>query len=675
MVLPANLFIDTPDLEDVSLHQLGSDVDAWPEEIIQKVKERLPRAGTMNLVVKFMKKDDENGVATGSVAVHSADKVAVIPVIIKDFMMFPMDVMIAKNKLLPLTPDYFDSIFQATELFDRVEEYPTFGGLGRFEDANLWNAVYPPSLGRYAYASAGYPIMDTISGTIDGTELSQFLKDPGNAKYAARLLSGPHAELIKKVAHLRPVNMNEFRQGVDNLVPKSIAMLRLEGPNKYTVLSNSDSVFHPGMSRMTRSECTEFLSEISDHAEDDINDVDQNGEKLLTLPEPKDPVYLAKTDAETAESATEYGHYVVKAKTGVSIEGVVIPRVINFDQKKVDLKLFIGKTMSTVQPEICGVRLKNSRFQPHYGAPKIGQTGVFIYQPDRTHALATVPVTVTAVVKEGGTVTIKATDLAGFPLKLRLGSYDLHRIAKIGERIYALPKELKWCAVEGFNEVSNSPEDYSIKQAAAKLTNTPVFVMPTGYGQYAMRGVDKYASAMNWDATNLQGYQAKFLLASLGAGESGIGRILKEAGVRGRAEVHGLKFPPLATEKVAAAKPLAAKLIKLAASLKVNAWKELSSLQGLSKKASYLENSQTVDALLSLNFVNPTNISKYIGKLPALKSAISHVAGCLLASRLGLKEIPEQAASSAMMRLVELVDGLERLRATQDIGRATGSKA
>ena len=675
MVLPANLFVDTPDMEDVSLHQLSSDVDSWPEDIIQKVKERVPRAGTMNLVVKFMKKDDENGVATGSVAIHSADKVAVIPVIIKDFMMFPLDVMIAKNKLLPLTADYFDSVFQSTGIFNRVEEYPTFGGLGRFEDANLWNAVYPPSLGRYAYASAGYPIMDAVSDTVDGSSLTQFLKDPANAKYAARLLSGPHAELIKKASNLRPVNMNEFRQGAENLVPKSIAMLRHDGPNKYTILSNSDRVFHPGMSRMDRSECVEFLSEISDHAEDDINEVDQNGEKILSLPEPKSSVYLAKTDAEIPESADEYDHYSVKSKTGVSVEGVVIPRVIDFDQKRVALKLFVGKTMSTLQPEIFGVRIKNSRFKPQYGAPKVGQTGVFIYQPDQSHALATLPVTITAVVKEGGSVMLKAADLMGRPMKLKIGQYDLKRIAKMGPGHYALPKHLKWCAVEGFTEVSNSPEDYSMKQASARLTDKPVVVMTTGYGQYSIRGVDKYASAAGWDQTNLTGLETKFMLASLGAGESDIGRILKEASVKGRAEVHGLVFPPLLEEKIAAARPLAIKMQKLANSMKVNVWKELSSLQGLSKKAAYLENSQTVDALLSLNFVSPNNISKYISKLPALKSAISHVASCLLASRLGLKEIPEQAASSAMLRLVEVVDGLERLRATQEVGRAADSKS
>ena len=52
MSMPANLFVDTPEMEDESLHHLGNDVEAWPEEIITKLKERLPAsAGPSSLVL------------------------------------------------------------------------------------------------------------------------------------------------------------------------------------------------------------------------------------------------------------------------------------------------------------------------------------------------------------------------------------------------------------------------------------------------------------------------------------------------------------------------------------------------------------------------------------------------------------------------------------------------
>ena len=663
MTLPTNLFIDSPEMQDVSMHQLGSDIESWPEEIVQKLKERVPKSAGMSTVVKFMKKDDENGVATGSVVISTSEKSAVVPVIIKDFMLYPLDVFIADSKLLPLTPDYFDGVFSNSNVFDKIEEYPTFGGLGRFEDANLWNAVYPPSLGRYAYASAGYPLLDEISETIDGGVLKEaLLKDHPSA---VRFHKNGHAELIKKVANLKPVNMNEFRQGVENLLPRSIVMMKKNSPDNYSILSNPYGVYHPGLTPMTREESSRFISTLADCTQDDINDVDQNGEKLLVVPEHDGSPFLAKEEVEHVEPCNEFDHYIVKNKSGVSFEGMVIPKVIDFDQSPVDLKIFIGKTMSTIQPEIYGVRVKNSRFQLEGPAPRVGQTGCFVFQPDKSHALATIPVTIKTVVGSGdyssqfGCIQLSVHDLMGQPIKLKLTrGMDLKRIAKMGDGEYHLPGQMKWVPMESFDTVSQSAEAHAMKTAGQRLTNQPVTLISTGYQQYSMKGVDKYAHATGWDPTNLEQYKAQFLLTCLGAPQEKIASFFKEAHRAGYAEIHGLKFIPLAEEKVAQAVPLARKLTKIAKDLRAD----------LIKEASYIENSQTVDSLLSLNFVNPENMSKFIGKIPQLKAAVSCLASALIATRLGMQEIPEEAASTSMTRLIEVINGLERLRASQEVG-------
>jgi hypothetical protein len=163
---------------------------------------------------------------------------------------------------------------------------------------------------------------------------------------------------------------------------------------------------------------------------------------------------------------------------------------------------------------------------------------------------------------------------------------------------------------------------------------------------------------MKWDATNLLRKEAKFLLASLGCPAEKIASALKQADVRGSSEVHNLRFPPLVSEKIAMAKPLAEHLYKKALALRSN----------LIKEASYLENSQTVDALLSLNFITPANIAKFVAKIPNLKASISHLASLLIGSRLGVKEIPERSVADAMQRMIEVVDGLEKLKAMQGMG-------
>lgn len=655
MAVPANLFVEAPEVQDRSLTRLNSDPNVWPEEIITKLKERVPSVEGTNIMVKFMKKDLENGSATGSVVINTPENVVIVPVIIKDFTMFPLDVMIAKKKILPFNTDYFNSAIASNQVFDKIQEYPTYQGLGRFEDANMWNAMYPPSLGRYAYASAGYPMLDFISDNLDGSSLKEWIKS--NPEYAVGFYKHGHAEVLKKLANLKPVNMNEFTVSAEKLIPKNIRMLKYDGPDKYSLLSSNDKVFSPALDYLTRDGALKLMSRISDHADDDINEVDQNGEKMLMLPEAGEGVFLARTDKEIPEQAKEFDHYFVKDKNGMGIEGVVVPKVIDFNQKPVDLKIFLGKTMSTIQPEIWGVRIKNSRFKPEFTIPRVGQTGTFVFMPDKSHALCTIPVTIRSVTNDCGQVKIKASDLMGRPYHMSLSTFHgLQRIATGMQGEYILPKEMKWTVMEGFGDVTNSAESYAVKTAGDKLTATPVKLASTGYGFYSIRGVNKYAAAAGWDHTNVKEYQAKFLLSCLGCSQEKIASAMTQARLKGVAEIHGLNFIPLKSEKIAEFRPKANAAVKIASKLKRN----------LIKEASYIDDSQTVDALLSLNFITPDNIAKFVGKIPHYKATISNLASALLASRLGIGEIPEEACVVAIENLVQVVDGLDKLRSTQD---------
>lgn len=656
MTIPANLFVEAPEIQDNALTKLDNDVNSWPEEIIQKFRERIPQSNGMSTMVKLMKKDPENGTATGSIIINSSSTAVVVPVIIKEFTLYPLDVMIAKKKILPLTSDYFDTVMSNNEAFDRIEEYPTYGGLGRFEDANLWNAMYPPSLGRYAYASAGYPMLDMLSDNLDGSSLKAWINE--NPTQAVGFYQHGHADVIKKVANLKPVNMNEYTQSTEKLIPKNIFMLTREGGDKYNLLSSSDKVFSPALENLTRDGARKFISTISDHVDDDINEVDQNGEKLLYLPQGGDGVMLAHTEHEIPEEAKEFGHYHVKKKNGVSVEGVVIPKVIDFDQKPLEFKLFLGKTTSTLQKTIWGVRIQNSRFKPACSKPSVGQTGAFVYQPDKSHALATMPVTIKTVCDDCGLTKLTVMDLMGRPYHLTLAtSMGIKRIGAMPDGSYLIPKEMHWVPMDGFSEVSNSQYDYAVKTAGDKLTAHGVKLSPNGFDLYSLRGVDKYAHAAGFDHTNLTAPQAKFLLASLGCGQEKIAEAFKLSHRRGVSELHGLNFLPLKGEKIAEFVPKAKAAIKIASKIRRNLFKE----------ASYIDNSQTVDALLSLNFVTPDNLSKFVGKIPHFKATISNLASALIASRIGVQEIPEEATVVAMHRLIEVVDGLERLRAAQEV--------
>jgi len=69
----------------------------------------------------------------------------------------------------------------------------------------------------------------------------------------------------------------------------------------------------------------------------------------------------------------------------------------------------------------------------------------------------------------------------------------------------------------------------------------------------------------------------------------------------------------------------------------------------------------TVDAALSLNFLNPGTLIKFVDMRPDLEAALSKVCALLVASRLGLTEVPEQALELAMTSLEPVLRGLRSL--------------
>jgi len=448
-------------------------------------------------------------------------------------------------------------------------------------------------------------------------------------------------------------------------------MVKKMGYDNYSLLSNSDEVFDPRFSHnLKRENVKKYLSKISDKPDDMINDVDRNGEKILYADKgDENSPYLYEADTERVELCDEYDLYQVRKTNGVTVDGYVVPKVINFEMSRVPMKIFIGAGMATMQDEIVGVRSKRPMKPIRSTEPKVGQTGTFIYEKKgefgKKEAVATVPISISSIWLECDCHYMSVKDINGntFTLKVKFNEdspFDsIKRIANIGtgdKKIYYMPPEFKWCPMEGFHKLTRNIPEYSIKTASEKLTVNPIHVISTGHGYYSVKGVDKYASELKWDKTNISEANLKFLLASMKVPLADIDRGVKLANAKGNVQFHGVDYPKFYSEKIAQHIPLATRLVKISSLLKSN----------LIKEASHIDNNQTVDSLLSLNFVNPDNISKFIGYIPQLKATISTLCSILLASRLGIKEIPEEPTSKALYRIIEVVEGLEKLRAINE---------
>jgi len=81
----------------------------------------------------------------------------------------------------------------------------------------------------------------------------------------------------------------------------------------------------------------------------------------------------------------------------------------------------------------------------------------------------------------------------------------------------------------------------------------------------------------------------------------------------------------------------------------------------LTKEAASLSDAALADTVLSLQFINKDNVEKYIGFLPQLEKAASHLADMLIGSRLGM-EVEEYPVKTAMENMVEVIEDLRLMK-------------
>jgi hypothetical protein len=86
----------------------------------------------------------------------------------------------------------------------------------------------------------------------------------------------------------------------------------------------------------------------------------------------------------------------------------------------------------------------------------------------------------------------------------------------------------------------------------------------------------------------------------------------------------------------------------------------------LVKVAAALDDAQSVDAVLSLGFVNDENIARFAAAKPMLWEVSHMLSKLLLASRLGMEDIPEEHARAALRHLQKVIKGLGRLKMLED---------
>lgn len=678
-----NLFVSEPSMPETQRLKMPEDAGQWSEVLTSHLKEKFPEIANLPIEVETRKMESATGTAIGALRVESPEtgKSVLVPYIVRKFELCPLDIwMESKTQAVhPLTEDTFKKAFHLKSHAEGLDARPQDAVGSYFNDPSLWTSTYPPLQGRYSYASAGYPLLDIISDDMHEGDLRALKETLQNNPYlVAKFQKNGHEEIIKKLAQKATAqqtkdkgprglaNTNNFAASVAKLIPTSIADIRKEGPDKYSILSFADKLFDLAeSSELDLKACTDHLSKLHAAPVDILHEVDQEGEKTLYVGKPPEAGVFLYEDLDVRPvQCSEFGAYFVKDKAGISFEGMVIPHVVDLSGKRKSVQLFLGKEKASMQDRVAGIPAPNSTVSTTVLKPsrvRVGQTGTFLFLDDGK-ALATVPVTITAVEKysdkfkavtlDGRRISIKQHYSDAVPCEPVRGPkkknfLDAHGFLEEKRDEYIIPRRMVWIPMEGFQEVTSTPADWMAKEAALKSTANPLVIKHFGSDFYKLAGNHLETIGKAGDYSERQ---TKVILAGLGASLEKIAQITKKARRVGKVEVHGLRRPedPQAIEK--RAHGVYSNLEKICSQLRAN----------LIKEAAEVDEAATVDSMLALNFLRPENLAKFVSYRKALEKCSDYLAELTLASRLGLKDVSEHAATSGMRKLMEISEGLKK---------------
>ena len=679
-----DLFLETPKLIFTKSASVELDEDSrnWTQQILAEAFQACPSIGEFSATVTFRSKDDTQGYAFGAVVVEAATRSALaatrvgaarpgrvaIPVIVRSYQLMPLDIFIsADGRALPLTDARLREALFTTEIGDSVTT-----DIG---DTSIYNLLYP--LGRAGnggefgmgmgggmgsgvttvfgpgmkFASAmdegTYSLLDELAITLRAPDLETVktaLAEP--AIKAAMASPGPFQDAVRLLASVEPSALTT----ADTLVKAAQAMARAD-----VIQLGHD---HEGY--WMRTACSNAYSTPETYALDRGQFLKIAGPELTKKVDTEGTVTVGAQQAPAdaprtpAKPVTETGIYRVRIDgqgDGKELVGWVIPNLIGLDGLVLPQAVFTNGAVSMVQDQIAGVRAATGADLPN-DEPK--GIGVF-YAGREGNVQATVPVVVKARQEIDGVPAWVVQTTEGEDTVLRYAP-GLQGIEFVDGELF-IPESAGFISLGegaalsledgGADSLESVPGGIPAEKTASASTVT--IKSSTGFDyRLSFANADKLAALVR-SRGELDHDDAMFVLALGGVS------------------------PQTASTKLAAAERGAVTLpvrdVVLFAELQKQASDETASLASLIgalrvslvKEAASMPSSTTVDAVLSLGFINPENVRLFLARLPYLEKSLSMVCEMVIASRLGLTSIPEGAASRAARALDAVITGLRGL--------------
>ena len=494
-------------------------------------------------------------------------------------------------------------------------------------------------------------LCEKIAGTLNESDFARFnevFTDP-----RARELVEKNATVVECLHRLtaKPIMPAEkLAEAALNKVAQprfNVIQVRPDGYGYIVKVSGAPKDVAPKETKVTPEKAKETLPEEA------LQTADEQGVATMTdVQAEPDPM-----QEPPPEQVTQFGMYkVFEVGTGKQIIGYVIPGL--FDPRAGGpsaMSAFINGGQYALQPAIVG-NLVGVNFNLPESANARG-LGLF-YKTDGKGLVATVPYNIISEVTVEGCKYLSAQDPnTGEELQLTI-SEGLMKPLVGPEGEVVIPSDYHFLALDNPIELEGAPE--ADPMAGAKMAALPSMMEVRAWeGGCRLDGpvFEKIGSGEHSWVDGL------FWMAATGVPQNlGVALLDKAASSGQPIRLFGLQPLSPLEERVKEAADEAYEDFK---NLKIPnrhcLLKEAAALS-FDKAAAALVGTDSIDAVLALNFVNPENIESFVDNLPQLESASAKLASLVLATQIGLQSVPKEAAIKAMNALEEVIEGLKGLK-------------
>lgn len=650
-----SLFLTTPPAKEKTAapkKTLSDDVSLWPKELISALLEQAGYLGQYRIDQTTLDQDEKRGYAYGyyMVSPQSAPDLRPseagpnvplppqgaalrIPFIVENKKLKTLGTFIsmADSKFYPLTQRRVDGLLYSPTTFDVAQSNsdvgsPTLSGDG----------MYPDDPGMNKAASLCSIIGQTISPLVKEKIAAVVAEDPALLHCIEEndVFRGCLVDFMKA----KSASAAQITRTVRNNLPTDAILLE-KTADGYRFTSACTRAYFPDSQELTGRLQTAIPEAMRKEA--DAKGYAVRIRNLSLPPEVVNPPQKIKTS----------GAYVVQTSTAQAEPALVFTHIRDLDGNAVDGVLVKTAAGHAYAEEAFGVPTDNMPSSlTDWTWQDLPRGSGFFVKEGSSGAVASVPVTINFYEESDGTYAHYDSGMETGKIRVTEGVPHKDGVVKLAAGLYAAnPRTLVSFMPLGQRASLASNGEVAVKLASANLRGSEVDITHSG-GQYTLSGTSM--DALGGSTSFIEEPQATFYL-----GLAGVPPVLSKAKL---AEAQVFGRTTLRVHREIATYEGQQKLAKVAAEKSMPYFPEED--YTLLKIAARLQEENTVDAVLGLNFITPENLAVFVDYLPILGEATAKVCELLVAAQLGVSDIPEDAATRAITAMEAITAGLELLQ-------------